>query len=91
MTTTNTPEDVLDFITRRVLPDLERIINTEGSEDVGAFAPVGRYGQSRGYGQASSLADWLQDIVDVLDEYTQGAGEDDLAGWHLADAAVVPT
>lgn len=75
--------EVLDFITRRVLPDLERIISTEGVDEVGAFHPIPRTDTSRGYGEFSSLSEWLQDIVEVLDEYTQGRGEDDLAGYHL--------
>lgn len=51
----------------------------EGGDAVGAFHPIPT-GEYRGYGEFSSLSEFLDDFADVLQDFLDSDGEE-LEGW----------
>lgn len=52
----------------------------EGASDIGAFFPIAKPGESRGYGNFSDLSEWLDDVADALQDFLAENGEE-LEGW----------
>lgn len=60
---------------------LIHISNTEGTEDVGCLLPIRKYGESRQYGDFSTLGDWAKDVASTLEDYLADTGEE-IEGWE---------
>lgn len=56
----------------------------EGADSVGAFIPIGKFGQSRGFGEFSSLSEWLDDIADTIDDFLASSEGDEVGSWEAA-------
>lgn len=58
-----------------------RLSETEGAAEIGCFLPIRKYGNSRAYGEFSSLSEWLTDVAQTLGDFLSSDEGEEIETW----------
>lgn len=56
----------------------------EGADAIGAFFPLAKAGQSRAYGEFSSLSEFLDDFADAIQDFLASGEGSETESWDAS-------